>query len=133
MANLALITGATAGIGRATAMNMARLGYDIHILGSNKKRGKETLQCLKEINSAGKHCFFPVDLSQLETVNNFLDEYLRHYEALDVLVLNAGIFPRQKTRSQDGIDLSFSVGYISRYLFSIRLNPLLANQGMILR
>lgn len=122
---VALITGATDGIGRATAIELARMKYTVHILGRNTAKGEETLNNLKEIYPDGAHEFFFCDLSTTDAVHTFLDGYTQLYQRLDVLVLNAGIFPAKTTLSADGLDLSFSVGYVSRYLFSIRLNKLL--------
>lgn len=122
----ALITGSTAGIGKATALELAKKGYSVHILGTNKSKGRKVLTEVKEIFPEGLHELFIVDLSKVKTVNTFLNEYEQKYSTLEVLVLNAGIFPKQKSLSEDGIDLSFSVGYISRYLFAVKLNKFLA-------
>ncbi|MCL3779112.1 SDR family NAD(P)-dependent oxidoreductase [Prolixibacteraceae bacterium JC049] len=125
MSKVALITGSTNGIGKETAIGLAKRGYSIHVLGTNKMKGKNVLDELKSIFPEGKHELFLIDLSSVEQVNTFLDNYIKKYAKLDVLVLNAGIYPRQQTVSEDGIDLAFSIGYISRYLFSVRLNELL--------
>lgn len=126
----ALITGSTDGIGKATALSLAKLGYSVHILGRNQERGEEVLSSLKQINKEGSHQFFVCDLSTTANVNSFLDQYIKTQSSLDVLVLNAGVFPKKVKLSDDGIDLSFSVGYISRYLFSVRLNPLLSKSSI---
>lgn len=125
MNKIALITGATDGIGKETALALAKNGLSLHILGRNRDKGNKVLDKLSEINPHGKHKFFAVDLSSIKPVNDFLENYLSNHEQLDVLILNAGIYPEKNTLSPDGIDLTFSVGFISRYLFSIKLNPLL--------
>ncbi len=127
MEKLALITGATRGIGKATALELAKLGYTLHIIGTNREKGEEVLKKLHINNSEGKHELFIVDLSKKKDVNNFLDSYIEKYSTLDVLMLNAGIFPDKLLLSEDGIDKSFSIGYISRYMFAVRLNKLLQN------
>lgn len=125
-----LITGSTDGIGKATAIELAKKQYTIHLLGTSKRRGELVLQQLREINPKGKHLLYLTDLSEMNAVNSFLDDYLQENDSLDVLVLNAGIFPKHTSLSNDGIDLSFSVGYISRYLFSVRLNKLLEKSSL---
>lgn len=125
MTKTALITGSTDGIGKATAIELAKKGYSIHILGTNTTKGENVLQTLNALNTNAKHELFITDLSKMAAVNLFLDNYLKTYTTLDVLILNAGIFPKTAELSEDGIDKSFSVGYISRYLFSVRLNKLL--------
>ena len=123
----ALITGSTDGIGKATALEFAKLGYSVHVLGTNRERGNTVLKSLNDLNTDGKHELFITDLSKKKEVNDFLDAYIAKHETLDVLMLNAGIFPKQILLSEDGIDKSFSIGYISRYMFSVRLNKLLEN------
>lgn len=130
MIKKALITGASDGIGRETAIELAKIGYSIHVLGINKERGIELLKILNRQLSDGEHELFIVDLSEMKQVNKFLNYYTNRYKSLDILVLNAGIFPKKKTLSKDGIDLSFSVGYVSRYLFSIKLNTLLEKSNI---
>ncbi|MCG8582669.1 MAG: SDR family NAD(P)-dependent oxidoreductase [Bacteroidales bacterium] len=125
MSKSVLITGSTDGIGKATAIELAKKGYSIHVLGLNKERGEHVLKILKQHYPKRKHELFCVDLSKMKEVNLFLDAYIQRFKSLDVLILNAGIFPKKTTLSDDGIDMSFSVGYISRYLFSIKLNKLL--------
>jgi NAD(P)-dependent dehydrogenase (short-subunit alcohol dehydrogenase family) len=125
MGKNALITGATDGIGKATAIELAKKGYNLHILGRNKVKGMKVLEELNIISPKGKHELFITDLSNMAEVNEFLETYQAAYSTLDVLILNAGIYPSKIELSEDGIDQSFSIGYISRYLFSVKLNDLL--------
>ncbi|KXX67677.1 SDR family NAD(P)-dependent oxidoreductase [Flammeovirga sp. SJP92] len=125
MQKTALITGATDGIGKATAILLAQHGYIIHVLGTNSNKGEVVLKELRNISGEKEHQLFICDLSSIKAVNQFLDQYLLQFPSLDVLILNAGIQPKEALLSIDGIDKSFTTGYISRYLFSVRLNPLL--------
>lgn len=126
----ALITGGTDGIGKATAIALAQKGFSVHILGVSKERGVAALEQLKSINAQANHQLYLCDLSQLEEVNTFLENYIAHYDTLDVLVLNAGIYPKEHRLSADGIDRTFSIGYVSRYVFSVQLNPLLLKSDL---
>ena len=125
MKKTALITGGTDGIGKATAIELAKRGYSLHLLGINERRGNQLLDNLKLLYPDGDHRLFITDLSKKREVNSFLDSYIRDFKKLDVLVLNAGIFPKKIELSDDGIDKSFSIGFVSRYMFSVRLNRLL--------
>lgn len=120
-----LITGSTKGIGKYTAFAMANKGYSVHVLGRDKTEGKRVLDTLISINSKGAHQFFECNLSSKDEVIQFLNMYISKFTSLDVLILNAGIYNIKKQFSLDGIDVAFSVGYISRYIFSVLLNPLL--------
>ena len=130
MSKIALITGGTDGIGKATAIELAKLGYSVQILGRNKKRGEEVVKSLRDINPPGKHELFILDLSMMNDVKDFLENYRNAYQALDVLILSAGIYPTTPQISADGIDKSFSIGYISRYLFAARLDKMLGNSSI---
>ena len=123
---VALVTGATDGIGKATALQLAQHGYAIHALGRSDARGKRTLAELNAIGSDRAHRLFLVDLGDMTAVHEFLRQYTRNYDTLDLLVLNANIWLGKVGTSADGVDLIFAIGYLSRYLFSIRLNALLA-------
>lgn len=120
-----LITGSTKGIGKFTAFAMANKGYSVHVLGRDITEGKRVLDRLMSINSKGEHQFFECNLSSKDEVIQFLKMYTSKFTSLDVLILNAGIYNTKKQFSLDGIDVAFSVGYISRYIFSVLLNPLL--------
>ena len=122
---VALITGGTDGIGKATALELAGHGYTLHVLGRSKVRGERTLAEARGIAPDTPHELFLVDLADLEAVNAFLREYVDSYDTLDLLVLNANAWVPNVSVSSVGVDVVFTVGYLSRYLFSIRLNPLL--------
>lgn len=122
---IALVTGGTGGIGKATALALAKQQVSVHFLGRNSVKGEQVLQELNATNTSGDHRFYECDLSSTHTVHQFLIQYVKNNNSLDYLVLNAGIFPNQSSLSVDGIDLSFSIGFVSRYLFSKHLDKLL--------
>ena len=125
MSKIALITGGTDGIGKATAIELAKRKYSVQILGRNKKRGEEVVKLLRDINPSGKHELFILDLSIMNDVKKFLTTYTNENRALDVLILSAGIYPKEPQISVDGIDKAFSIGSISRYLFVVELDKML--------
>lgn len=124
MNKTALITGSTDGIGQATAFELAKKGWTIHVLGRNQARGEETLRHLQELHPTGEHKLFLVDLASIQRCKQFLEEYTKEYEQLDLLLLNA-LALKKGTLTEDGIDTIFAVGCVSRYIFSIELSPLL--------
>lgn len=90
MSKVAFITGATRGIGRAIALELAKEGYNIAL---NYRTENEALESLKkEISDMGVECY-PVqgDVSKAEDAERMTKEIIEHFEQIDVLVNNAGI------------------------------------------
>lgn len=90
MSKVAFITGATRGIGKAIALELAKEGYNIAL---NYRTENEALESLKkEISEIGVECY-PVqgDVSKAEDSERMTKEIIEHFEQIDVLVNNAGI------------------------------------------
>ena len=109
-----MITGGTDGIGRATALELASRGASVQNLGTNPERAETTLAKLRDINPQGEDKFFGEDISTVAAPKKLLDWIQSAHDNLDVLILSAGVFPPKGTLSEDGIDLAFAVGYMSR-------------------
>jgi NAD(P)-dependent dehydrogenase (short-subunit alcohol dehydrogenase family) len=91
-----LITGASRGIGKATAKMFAGSGANVIVhYHKNGKKAKEVLDSLP----LGDHTSFQVDISKPELVENFIDDVLRKYGRIDVLVNNAGVFEEDEIMS----------------------------------
>ncbi|MEO3822984.1 SDR family NAD(P)-dependent oxidoreductase [Actinomadura sp. B10D3] len=116
-----LITGATDGLGRAMAAELAAEGATVLVHGRDDQRGKATLQ---EIG--GRASWYRADLASLAETRALAEAVRADHPRLDVLVNNAGIGndgPRQE--SADGHELTFQVNYLSGYLLTRLLLPAL--------
>ena len=90
MSKVAVITGATRGIGKAIALNLAKQGYDIAINYRSENDDLETIK--KEINETGRKIFtYKCDVSDFENSENFVKGVIEEFGEIDVLVNNAGI------------------------------------------
>lgn len=85
-----LITGGTAGIGKAIALHFAEHGARVAIFGTNKERGEEVLREIEE-KTGSKPLFVSVDVSNTQKVQEAVDEVLKEMGTIDVLINNAGI------------------------------------------
>jgi NAD(P)-dependent dehydrogenase (short-subunit alcohol dehydrogenase family) len=90
-----LVTGATSGLGRATAQLMAAQGAAVIATGRDHRRGDELIRQIGD--AGGKGEFIPADLSSLQAVRELLAELSRRDLAVDILVNNAGISPMVTT------------------------------------
>jgi NAD(P)-dependent dehydrogenase (short-subunit alcohol dehydrogenase family) len=124
---VALVTGSTDGLGRHVAVELAGLGATVIVHGRNVERGAEVV---REIEDAGGNAvFYRADFASLDEINALADTVLENHQRLDLLINNAGIWARagDDTRytSQDGHELTFAVNYLSGFLLTQRLLPLM--------
>ena len=126
-----LITGATDGLGRALATELASSGAAVIIHGRDERRGRETLEAIREQTGNPNLHWLCADLASLAEVRGLASRVNDEHERLDVLVNNAGIGTtnrdggQERQQSQDGYELRFAVNYLAGYLLGRLLLPLL--------
>lgn len=126
-----LVTGSTGGLGRETAIALARAGDHVIVHGRNAERAKQVLQQIEE-EGRGSARFYSADFASLEQTKAFANAILADYDRLDVLVNNAGVFvPDQQERqvTDDGYELHFQVNYLAGYVLTNMLPPLLESSA----
>ena len=121
-----LITGATGGIGEATARGLARLGAVVVVHGRDAAKGRRTLEQIKRATGNADVRFLEGDLASLAEVHRLAEELDRSLPRLDVLVLNAGIACAHRTTTADGHETTFAVNHLSHFLLTKLLHPMLA-------
>jgi NAD(P)-dependent dehydrogenase (short-subunit alcohol dehydrogenase family) len=125
-----LITGATDGLGRALAVDLARTGATLLLHGRDDHRGENLLaEIEKETGNARLH-WYRADLAELSQVRALAEAVQREHSQLTGLVSNAGIgsdVPGDGARqaSADGYELRFAVNYLAGFLLVRALTPLL--------
>jgi NAD(P)-dependent dehydrogenase (short-subunit alcohol dehydrogenase family) len=125
-----LITGATDGLGRALATELARAGATLLLHGRDQAKGRETIRALVADTGNQNLHWLLADLASLEEVHGLADQLIAEYDALHGLVNNAGIGTTvpgggERMESQDGYELRFAVNYLAGYLLTRLLLPLL--------
>jgi len=128
---VALVTGSTDGLGREVALRMAETGAHVIIHGRNEERGAEVVAEI-EAGGVGSARFYRADLASLDEVRALAQAILADYERLDVLVNNAGIWLQAddgRLLSEDGHELHFQVNYLSHFLLTRMLAPLIVDSA----
>ncbi len=129
-----LITGANSGIGKATAKELAKLGAAIILVSRNHTRGERTLKELKTITGSNKFYLYITDLSSQNSILELSEEIKNKFNSLDILINNAGAYFSKRHVTIDGIEATFAVNFLSRFLLTNLLleNILRSRQGRII-
>ena len=120
------ITGATDGIGKLAAIELAKQKAHLLIHGRNENKVATVVGEIKKANNDHVEGFV-ADLSSLEEVRNLAHEVLNRHDKIDVLINNAGAGSADKRYSKDGIELRFAVNYLAPFLLTNLLIPALKN------
>ena len=112
-----LITGGTGGIGKATALGLARMGARVAIIGRDRER---TDDAVREIGAAGSGQVdaFVADLSSQAEVRRVAGEVLRTIPRLDVLVNNVGGYWKTRHITVDGLERTFALNHLAPFLLT---------------
>ena len=118
-----VVTGATSGIGRATAIGLARLGARLVLLGRNPERCSETLAALETEAGRSDVDLVRCDMSTLAGIRAAADEVSALAPRIDVLVNNAGVTMTSRTETGDGFETTFAVNHLAYFAFTGHLLP----------
>ena len=110
-----LITGATSGIGKISAQELARMGADVTIVGRNEAKTRSLLSQLIAESGNDNNDMLLADLSSIEETRRVADEFNQKHQRLDVLLNNAGAYFSTFYRSVDGYELTFALNHLSYY------------------
>ena len=119
-----LITGATAGIGKATAIALTERGANVVITARNPAKGRATAAEILAATGSTVDVA-DLDLAKLDSVRAFADRFLAEEDRLDVLINNAGIIAEKGKTSADGYELTFAVNHLGPFLLTNMLADLL--------
>jgi NAD(P)-dependent dehydrogenase (short-subunit alcohol dehydrogenase family) len=122
---IVLITGANAGIGKATAEGLAGQGAKV-IMACRKKENGDLAKA--EIQKQWPKAELEVvecNLASFQSVKNAANHVLQNYDRIDVLINNAGLFTSNKKMTEDGIEMQFGVNHLGHFLLTKLLLPLI--------
>jgi NAD(P)-dependent dehydrogenase (short-subunit alcohol dehydrogenase family) len=124
-----LVTGATSGIGKETAIGLARLGATVLLVGRDRARGDDALTEVRRVSPTQAGELFLCDLSSLAQVRRLADEVLARRGRLDVLVNNAGASYGTRRVTEDGLEATFATNHLGPFLLTHLLLGRLVESG----
>jgi NAD(P)-dependent dehydrogenase (short-subunit alcohol dehydrogenase family) len=123
---LAVVTGATGGLGYETALALARAGADVLVTGRNAEKGRVAIEQIKRAVPSAKVRFAMLDLASLASIRAFAASMLANGRPLDLLINNAGVMDLPTRRlTEDGFELQFGTNHLSHFALTALLLPLL--------
>ena len=113
-----LLTGASRGIGKATAVQLARLGARVLVVCRHKSLGEATVAEIARRTSNPTVVLHLADLASLASIRALVDEIRSQYSALTALVNNAGVVCPTPTRTVDGLETTLAVNHLAPFLLT---------------
>ena len=124
-----LISGATDGIGKVTALELAKMGADLVIVGRNpEKTEKVAAEMRSQLNGSGSVDLIVANLASLAGIRSVAQQYKDKHNHLEVLINNAGAYFVKRQTSPDGLEMTFALNHMNYfYLTSLLLDVLKAS------
>jgi|SRR5690625_336308 len=128
-----LITGSTDGLGKRVARSLASKGASVLLHGRNREKGQSVLQEIANETENDRISYYNADFALLDDIRQLGREIRESNESLDIVINNAGIgFGKpgtNRSESRDGYELRFQVNYLSGFMLTLALLPLLRKRS----
>ncbi|AJW39839.1 oxidoreductase/Short-chain dehydrogenase [Rhodococcus sp. B7740] len=123
---VAVVTGASDGIGTVIATQLARSGAEVVMPVRSATKGKRAAESIRAAVPGAKVATRALDLSSLESVSALVNDFSSDGRAIDILVNNAGVMqPPARQVTQDGFELQFGTNHLGHFALTLGLLPLL--------
>ena len=115
---IVLITGATSGIGKETAIGLGKLGATIVFTYRNTLKGEKISKEFIKITKNKNFNLLKCDLASFESIRNCCNDFKSKYDKLHFLINNAGVWDFKRRESKDGIENIFATNYLAPFLMT---------------
>jgi len=112
---IAIVTGANSGIGYEMVRALSRKGATVILACRNKDKGEAAIRQIGQECSLAQAKLIQLDLSSLASVHDFAEEFIHHYDRLDILINNAGIMRSPFGKTVDGFELQFGTNHLGHF------------------
>ncbi|XP_041651945.1 dehydrogenase/reductase SDR family member 13-like [Cheilinus undulatus] len=123
----AIVTGSNTGIGKATALDLAKRGARVILACWNKEKAETAAYDIRRESGNNQVVFMPLDLASFKSIRNFAETFLKTEPRLDLLINNAGLMGAGQT--EDGFGLAFGVNHLGHFLLTNLLLERLQKNG----
>ena len=123
---LAVVTGATGGLGYETALALAAAGAEVLVTGRNAEKGRVAIERIKRAVPSANVRFEALDLASLASVRAFAAKMVANGQPVDLLINNAGVMDLPTRRlTEDGFEMQFGTNHLGHFALTALLLPLL--------
>jgi NAD(P)-dependent dehydrogenase (short-subunit alcohol dehydrogenase family) len=123
---LAVVTGATGGLGYETALALAGAGAEVLVTGRNTEKGRVAIDRINRAVPSAKVRFEMLDLASLRSVRAFAAKMVANGQPVDLLINNAGVMDLPGRRlTEDGFEMQFGTNHLSHFALTGLLLPVL--------
>ena len=113
-----MITGANSGIGKATALEMAKRGARVIMACRDEEKASQTEIDIRRVTASGQLVKKHIDLASFSSIREFAADILKSEARIDVLVNNAGLFQCPYNHTQDGLEMQMGVNHFGHFLLT---------------
>jgi len=122
---LAIVTGATSGLGAETARALASKGAQVVITARNMEKAEKVMSDIKASTGNNNLEIEELELGSLASVRAFADRFLAKHDALNILVNNAGVMACLQSKTEDGFEMQFGTNHLGHFLLTGLIAPAL--------
>eukprot|EP00026_Physarum_polycephalum_P011287 Phypoly_transcript_11495.p1 GENE.Phypoly_transcript_11495~~Phypoly_transcript_11495.p1 ORF type:complete len:354 (+),score=48.42 Phypoly_transcript_11495:120-1181(+) len=127
-----IVTGASGGIGEATAKILANMNAHVVLACRSEEKTKAAIERIRKQTQKGKITYLPLDLGDFDSVRDFASEFAELGLPLHVLILNAGVVYAPYSKTKSGFESHFGTNHLGHFLLTnLLLNKLIAAQGRV--
>ncbi|MCS4538977.1 MAG: SDR family oxidoreductase [Thaumarchaeota archaeon] len=120
-----IVTGSSSGIGKATALGLAKAGASVILVCRGQEKGEAAMNEIIQKSGNQKVSLMIADLSSQNAIRKLANDLTTNHDKLHVLVNNAGVFLAKRRLTEDGLEMTFAANYLAPFLLTNLLLPTL--------